>query len=190
VRFDGRPIDGLSPDARVRLGMGRTWQSIELFDDLDVRENLEVAATRPRWWSPLLDVVWPSRREAERAVDYAIGVLDLGHIVGRFPRQLSLGQRKLVGIARAIAADPRLLLLDEPAAGLDPSESSDLGNRLRGLLDHDITVLLVDHDMGLVLTVCDIVHVLEFGALIATGPPAAIRADERVISAYLGTEVR
>jgi branched-chain amino acid transport system ATP-binding protein len=102
------------------------------------------------------------------------------------PSELTQGQRKLVGVARAIAMSPRLLCLDEPAAGLDTHESEALGRRLRGLADAGTSMLLIDHDMGLVLSICDQVFVLEFGQLIGAGPPAVVRRDPRVITAYLG----
>ena len=102
------------------------------------------------------------------------------------PDQLSEGQRKLVGVARALAGGPRLLCLDEPAAGLDTRESEELGLALRALADVGQSTLLIDHDMGLVLGICDRVIVLEFGRVIADGPPEVVRQDERVIAAYLG----
>src|ERR1051326_4513542 len=103
------------------------------------------------------------------------------------PSDLSQGNRKLVGVARALAAKPRLLCLDEPAAGLDTTESEELGRRLRQIVDSGTSMLLVDHDMGLVLGICDYVVVLEFGKVIAHGPAHVVRRDRRVIEAYLGS---
>ena len=110
----------------------------------------------------------------------------VGWAVDAMPDDLSEGARKLVGVARALSGHPRLLCLDEPAAGLDARESEELGRALRGLADRGQTTLLIDHDMGLVLGICDRVVVLEFGCVIADGPPGIVRRDERVIAAYLG----
>ncbi len=188
--FGGRDVTALPAHQRARTGLTRTFQSLELFDDLDVRENLLVAAERPRWWHVLADVVRPGRRQAEEGVAYGLDLLGIAHLASRFPSELSQGQRKLVGVARALASSPRLVLLDEPAAGLDTAESELLGRHLRELLGHGITALLVDHDMGLVLSVCDDIYVLEFGQVIAHGPPSVIRRDEAVIGAYLGEQSR
>ena len=111
---------------------------------------------------------------------------DDGAIADAMPTELTQGQRKLVGVARAIAMRPRLLCLDEPAAGLDTRESEDLGQRLRQIADSGTTTLLIDHDMGLVLNICDRIVVLEFGQVIAAGPPDEVRRDARVVKAYLG----
>jgi ABC-type branched-subunit amino acid transport system ATPase component len=170
IELDGRDLAGDPPHARARAGLARTWQSIELFDDLSVRENLAVAA----------------HRTAADAVDESLEVVELGWASEIMPAELSQGQRKVIGVARAIAMRPRLLCLDEPAAGLDTTESEELGRRLRRLADGGTTMLLIDHDMGLVLGICDRVYVLEFGTLIAAGPPDAVRRDPKVVTAYLG----
>ena len=130
------------------------------------------------------------RRRGISGADQALEVLGLGDLATQMPDQLSQGQRKLVGVARALAAGPRLVCMDEPAAGLDSAESLALGDRLRDVVNAGITIFLIDHDMGLVLGVCDYIYVIEFGVLIAQGTPAQIRADERVITAYLGEQSR
>jgi branched-chain amino acid transport system ATP-binding protein len=190
VTFNGSSLRGLRPDQRVARGLGRTFQSLELFEDLTVRENLYVAHVRPTWWRGLLDLVrwsrWPA--SARQAVDDALELLGITQYGDDLPSQLPNGVRKLVAVARAVAGDARLLLLDEPAAGLETNESLDLGQRLRTLAAAGTSLLLVDHDMGLVLSVCDRVHVLDFGQTIAEGTPEQIRASSAVVSAYLGTD--
>jgi branched-chain amino acid transport system ATP-binding protein len=167
--LDGRDLAGLSPHRRAGLGVARTWQGIELFDDLNVLENLRVAS------------------ESAEATEEALELLDLQWATEAMPEDLSQGQRKLVGIARAVAMRPRLLCLDEPAAGLDTTESEELGRRLRGLVERGTSTLLIDHDMGLVLSICDHIVVVEFGKLIAAGEPSSVRNDPRVVEAYLGS---
>jgi branched-chain amino acid transport system ATP-binding protein len=186
IELDGEPIDALGPHERARRGLVRTFQSLELFDDLTVRENLLVAAQRPGRWSLLGDLIRARPREPE-VVDEVLSQLDLGSVRERRTDELSNGQRHLVALGRALVARPRLLLLDEPAAGLDTRETAELGEILRTLPGTGVTVLLVDHDMSIVLGVCDTVHVVDFGGLIASGTPARIRNDPMVISAYLGT---
>ena len=181
AELDGRDLTQLAAYQRARLGLARTWQNTDLFDDLEVGENVAVAAAGP---------LHAPGREPDGATDAAPGrvldLVDLGWASDAMPDQLSEGARKLVGVARALAGRPHLLCLDEPAAGLDARESEELGRTLRELADRGQSTLLIDHDMGLVLSICDRVVVLEFGRVIADGPPEVVRQDERVIAAYLG----
>jgi branched-chain amino acid transport system ATP-binding protein len=167
VELGETTLNGLPPHVRARRGLARTWQTVELFDDLTVRENLTVAANGA-------------------SVDDELKSLDLVHAAESMPWELTQAERKRAGIGRALVAKPRLLCLDEPAAGLDGRQSREFGALLPGIAGTGTAVLLVDHDMGLVLSVCDRVVVLDAGAVIAQGTPAEIRGDERVIAAYLG----
>ena len=186
VELDGEDLTGRPPHVRARRGLARTWQSIELFDDLSVRENLLVASHRPSVWRVVKETVTPPG-PGSAEVDSVLELLGLGATAEQLPSELSQGQRKLAGIARALVAKPRVVCLDEPAAGLYTGEREELGGRLRRLADDGQAMLLVDHDMGLVLGICDYVVVLEFGKVIARGSADAIRNDQRVIAAYLGS---
>lgn len=185
VTLDGASLDRRPAYAVARRGLVRTFQSVELFDDLTVAENLAVASAR-RGWQLLRDLVLPDRATETEAVAWALRACGLDEVKDSYPAQLSHGQRKLVGVARALACRPRVVLMDEPAAGLDTEESRAFGERLRTLPAHGTSVLLVDHDMGLVLGVCDRIVVMEFGRVIATGTPTEIRSNPRVVAAYLG----
>jgi ABC-type branched-subunit amino acid transport system ATPase component/branched-subunit amino acid ABC-type transport system permease component len=178
VLLHGDDLGGRRPFQRTRAGLGRTFQAIELYDDLSVSENIVVglAAARGRPGAFHPDVLADTLR-----------LLRLEELRDRAAGQLSQGQRQLVSIGRALAGHPKVLLLDEPAGGLDATESLWLGDRLRDIRDSGVTIVLVDHDMNLVLSLCDRIHVLDFGREIAVGTPAEIRCDKRVTAAYLGT---
>ncbi|MDV6230356.1 ABC transporter ATP-binding protein [Rhodococcus cercidiphylli] len=188
IEIGGRDVSGLRPHARVRHGLCRTWQAVELFDDLTVAENLAVASRQPTVKSTIAGMFGLGVDDIAGATK-TLGDVGIGHLARALPTELSEGQRKLVGIARALASEPAILCLDEPAAGLDTTESSFLGKQLRSLGDHGTPMLLIDHDISFVFGTCDYVVVLEFGQVIAQGLPHVVRSDPRVISAYLGHDV-
>ena len=188
--FNGEDIGELKPHERAQRGLVRTFQSLELFEDLSVKDNLLVAGYDTRWYSFLLDMIYMPRKDqkVDEQIEWALDIMGLNDVADAMPSDLSHGRRKLVGVARALAASPKLILLDEPAAGLDTAESQILGGHLREFLDHDMSVFLIDHDMGLVLSVCDYIYVLDFGKIIAEGTPQEIRESDTVKKAYLGEE--
>jgi ABC-type branched-subunit amino acid transport system ATPase component len=190
ILLGGRAIEGLAPHRRARLGLSRTWQSLELFDDLSVGENVLVAERPVRLASMLADLVWPDRHRSTGATEEALALLGLHAAARQSVRELSLGQRKLLGIARALATRPEVVVLDEPAAGLDSRESRELVPRLRAVVDAGVSMLLIDHDMGLIFEACDEVYVMKLGRVMAHGAPDEIRHDRAVIAAYLGEEGR
>jgi sulfate-transporting ATPase len=175
VSVDGESLGGMPPHKRVRRGITRTFQSLELYDDLSVEENVSVS------------VLTTHAHLRPETVTRALDLVGIGGLGARPAGELSQGERQLVSIARGCAANPRILLLDEPAAGLDTSESQQLGERIRGIAGAGTGILLVDHDVALVLGLCDHIYVLDFGKVIAEGDPASIRANAAVAEAYLGT---
>ena len=176
IRLGDRELGRLKPHQRIRAGLGRTFQQIELYDDMSVRENIAVG------------LAGSGRKRASQAdLERVLQLLDLNEVAERPAGELSQGQRQLVSIARALVGNPRVVLLDEPASGLDTVESQWLGERLRRVRDSGVTILMVDHDMHLVLNLCEQVHVLDFGVLIASGTPAVVKTDRRVAEAYLGS---
>ena len=185
LELDGADVTGLSPHRRARAGLARTWQSIELFAGLNVVENLQVTRDELTVRAVFGDLLRPGAPTGEAT--QTLELLGLSSVRDAEPETLSNGQQKLVGVARALASGPRVVLLDEPAAGLDTRESQALGRRLRSIAVDGTAILLVDHDMGLVLEVCDEVYVLDFGRIIAHGTPAELRTNDLVIKAYLGS---
>jgi ABC-type branched-subunit amino acid transport system ATPase component len=189
ILLDGERIDGLGAHRRARRGVGRTFQSLELFDQLSVLENLRTASDPRNAGAYLSDLVRPRSAALTPGARSAIAMFELKSDFDRVPAQLPYGRRRQVAIARAIAAEPSILLLDEPAAGLHERETEELGVMLRRLVEEwQIGILLVEHDVTLLNRVCDRLVVMDFGAVIATGSPAEIRTDPRVIAAYLGAD--
>ncbi len=187
IVLDGIEIRRLGATARARLGLGRAFQSLELFEDMTVHENLLVAddpgGLRP-WFS---DVVRPGRARLGPAATQAVHDLGLADVLEAYPGELSYGRRRLLAIARAVAADPTVLLLDEPAAGLDERERANLATLITRLAhDRGLAVLLIEHDVNLVSSVSDRMLALDFGRVIAAGSPDTVRDDPGVRSAYLG----
>jgi ABC-type branched-subunit amino acid transport system ATPase component/ABC-type branched-subunit amino acid transport system permease subunit len=189
-----RRIDGDSAARRSRLGLRRSFQSLELFEDISVEDNIKAGSdagdskfgvSKLSW---VTDLFWPGTHALSSTAVAAIGEFELEDSLPLLPGALPYGRRRLVGIARAVASGPSIVMLDEPAAGLDEAESSELARLIRRLADQrKMGVLLVEHDVGLVMSTCDRIVVLEFGRVIASGTPDEIREDARVRAAYLGT---
>jgi sulfate-transporting ATPase len=188
ISLDGRRIEGMNATRRARLGLRRSFQSLELFEDISVEENLRAgsdqSASRVTW---VTDLFWPGRHELPSTAVAAVHEFDLERHLDQTPEELPYGRRRLVGIARTVASGPSVVMLDEPAAGLDENESAELARLIRRLADErNMGVLLVEHDVNLVMSTCDRVVVIDFGAVIASGTPAEVRGDQAVRDAYLG----
>lgn len=193
VRFRGEPIQGRPPHAVAALGLSRTFQHIRLFAGMTALENVMVgrhARTRAGFVAGLLHLpsTWREEREIEARAREALDFLGIGHLAGAEATSLSYGQQRAVELARALAADPALLLLDEPAAGLNMRETVELAKLIGRLRERGITVLVVEHDMGLVMNVSDEVVVLSYGEKLADDVPRAVQRDPEVVRVYLGEE--
>jgi branched-chain amino acid transport system ATP-binding protein len=192
ISFDGQVLNGLGTHRLAGLGIARTLQGVGLFAGLTVAENVMIGATpgaRAGVWSALFGLPRSDRDERrlrQRALD-ALDRLGVADLADRKPDTLSYGLRKRVALARALAAQPRLILLDEPASGLPENELPELGDLIRDLTT-EAGVVVIEHRMDLVMSVCDTIFVLDFGKLIAHGSPAQVQADPAVTAAYLGAE--
>lgn len=187
IKLDGRDITKLSPTRRSQLGIARSFQSLELFEDMTVLDNLRTAADAGSLAPYFTDLFWPRTPQLTESAIAAIEEFELTHVLHLKPGELPYAQRRMVAIARALAAGPSVILLDEPAAGLDASSTEELEHLIRRLAeDWGMAVLLIEHDVGLVMRTCDRITALDFGAVIAEGTPAEISESEAVIAAYLG----
>lgn len=180
ICIDGRDVTGLKLHKRARMGLARTFQQLELFSMLTVRENIRVAADIRRRWSR-------DGGDSGALTEEIIEQVGLGDVADERVTSLPTGQGRLVELGRALACKPRVLLLDEPASGQDDAETHRFGLLLRQLATSGTAVVLVEHDMALVMEVCDRVHVLDLGRMIAVGDCAEIQSDPAVLEAYLGT---
>jgi branched-chain amino acid transport system ATP-binding protein len=181
VVLDGKDITRLKPHKRARLGLARTFQRLEVFGSMTARENILTAAEIHKSWS----------RHAGHPADVTDEIIErigLGAVADDRVDAMPTGLARLVELGRALATTPRVLLLDEPASGLDESESDDFGELLKSLAADGMAILMVEHDMDLVMRVCEWIHVLDYGAMLAVGTADDIQANPDVLDAYLGAE--
>jgi branched-chain amino acid transport system ATP-binding protein len=179
VLLNGIDITGSPTHERAQRGLARTFQRLELFGSLTARENLQVAAEIPRRWGPIED-------DPESTVEATLEFIGLRDVADQRADVLTTGQARLVELGRALVTNPKVLLLDEPASGLDGNETETLSSLLANLSAGGTAILLVEHDMSLVMHACSRIFVLDFGRVIADGSPDEVRRDEGVIEAYLG----
>jgi branched-chain amino acid transport system ATP-binding protein len=179
VLLDGVDVTRLSPHRRARRGIGRTFQRIEVFSSLTVLENVLAAAEARRSWGR-------DEPDPERTARACLDRVGLRHLVRERVEELPTGLLRLVEVARGLATRPTHLLLDEPGSGLDSQETEALGDLLVDLVSEGTAILLVEHDVDLVMRVCEQLYVLDFGEVIASGPPAQVQNDPAVRAAYLG----
>jgi branched-chain amino acid transport system ATP-binding protein len=180
VELNGEPMNDLSPTKRARKGMARTFQRLELFSLLSVRENIRVAADIRKGWAR-------DGSDPAAVTEEIIERIGLGAVADARVDSLPTGQCRLVELGRSLATKPEVLLLDEPASGQDETETVRFGELLQELAEEGMAVVLVEHDVHLVMRVCTTVHVLDFGRVIAVGSPQEIQGNPAVVAAYLGT---
>ena len=195
ITFDGQKINGKKPYQVTQMGIARTFQNIRLFSELSVLDNVKIAFNSQVRYG-LLEAVGRFGRyfkEEEAIEEKALALLKIFHLEkfrDEMARNLPYGEQRRLEIARALATAPRLLLLDEPAAGMNPQETKELMEMIRWIKkEFDLSILLIEHDMQLVMNVCQRIYVLEYGICIANGTPDEIKHNKRVIKAYLGEEV-
>jgi len=193
VLFLGEEIQGRPPHRIARLGLSRTFQHVALFQKMSVLENVMVGRhprTRSGFWAAGLR--WPGMMSEERrireAAEATLAFVGLSDLADRPAGSLPLGQQKMLEIARALATEPRLLLLDEPAGGLNTRETEELGGLIQKIREKGVTIVLVEHDMNLVMEISDRIVVLHYGRILASGSPGEIKDNPEVIQAYLGED--
>lgn len=195
IELDGKSVVGLKPYQITQQGLARTFQNIRLFAELSVLDNVKIAYHFHVKYGILESVFRMGRYHKEEAEieKKAIELLEIFQLADKkdeISKNLSYGEQRRLEIARALAAQPKLLLLDEPAAGMNPQETQELMKMIQWIKEKfDLTILLIEHDMNLVMNVCERIYVLEYGSIIAEGVPEEIKNNPRVIEAYLGEEV-
>ena len=181
VMIEGHEVTKAGPAARARRGLARTYQRLELFTSLTVRENIQVAGEIRNTWGRR------GRIDVGAETDRTIALMGLGDVAEREVSELPTARARVVEVARALMTQPRVLLLDEPASGQTEQETADFSQLLRQLVnERDLAICLVEHDVGLVMGTCELIHVLDYGEIIASGPPEQVKSDPAVVNAYLG----
>jgi ABC-type branched-subunit amino acid transport system ATPase component len=188
VLIDGKRIDRLNASRRVRLGVTRSFQSLELFEDLTIADNLRIAADGGRRRELFYDLFAPRRQPLPKVAMAACEAFGLLGVLDKRPGELAYAERRAAAIARAVAAEPSVLLLDEPAAGLDPQARRELEELIRRLAKgFGMAVVLIEHDVGMIMRTCDEVIALNFGRPFSRGKPEHVRRDPQLVHAYLGS---
>ena len=182
VLLDGRDVTKIGPAARARRGLSRTYQRLELFTSLSVRDNIRVAGEIRNTWGRR------GRIDVDAEADRTIELVGLGDVAEREVSELPTARARVVEVARALMTQPRVLLLDEPASGQTEQETEAFGRLLRQLVDErNLAICLVEHDVSLVMGACELIHVLDYGEIIASGTPDHVKNDPAVVNAYLGS---